>query len=167
MLMLKLAPGGIAIIIIGGLGFYFGSRVKQVEVDKLQAQLTEYQMLGQRIGDLKTAIDNSIKEKNQAVVEAYTREVAKVRTEFGQARAELTAATDALKLGGVSIKNSAATLTSAIGKLPVGSLEREAKVAEALAILGDQDKLQQLCTVTSVADGQLLKLKTSFSIGTP
>jgi len=166
-LLQKLAPGVIAIIVIGGLGFYFGTKVKQVEVDRLQGQLAEYQVLGQRVTDLKTAIDASIKDKNQALVEAYAREIDKVRMDFGQARAGLAEATEALKRGGVSVKNSAASLTVAIGKLPVGSAEREAKIAEALEILRDQDKLQQLCTVTSVPDGQLMKLKTSFTLGAP
>ncbi|NMM80898.1 hypothetical protein B2J86_08160 [Acidovorax sp. SRB_14] len=166
-LLLKVAPGVIVIVIIGGFGFYFGMKVKQGEVDKLQAQLAEYQSLGQRVTDLKAAIDESIKEKNQALIEAYEREIDKVRTDFGQARTGLAEATAALKRGGVSIKNSTASLATTIGKLPVGSPEREAKVMEALSIMSDQNKLQQLCTVTSIADAQLIKLKTSYSMGIP
>lgn len=165
--LLKLAPGAIATVFVGGLGFYLGAEVKRVEVEKLQAQLAEYRSLGERVTDLKASIEASVKDKNRSLVDAYVREIDKVRADFGQAREGLAEATDVLKRGGVTVKNSAERLKTAIGSLPVGSPEREAKIEEALAILVDKDKLTQLCSVTPVADAQLVKLKESFSKHTP
>lgn len=166
-LVQKLIPGVIATLIIGGIGFYFGASVKELEVKRLEAQLKEYGVLGQRIKKLTTTIDNSIRSQNQALVEAYSREIDKVRMDFGQARTGLAEATEGLKRGGLSVKTSAQALSEAVKKLPAGSSEREAKIAELMETFANQEKLQQLCAVTNVPNGQLNQLKTSFSIGTP
>lgn len=163
-LMLKLIPGALFVGIVGGIGFYLGSQVKQLEVDRLQSQLNDYKVLGQRVSDLSTSIDASIKDKNKSLVEAYGRDIEKVRAEFGLATEGLAEATRVLKRDGGVVKTSLASLTDAISKLPAGN-EREEKILQAIAILQNQQTLQQLCTVTAVSESQLVKLKASFALG--
>lgn len=166
-LLLKLLPGAVAIIIIGGLGFLFGTKMKQSEIDRLQAQLTDYQTLGQHITDLKKVIDTSIKDQNKILIDAYTSEIGKMRADFRQIGIDLATATVLLKEGGNSVKSTAATLVAAIGTLPVGSAEREAKIAEILTILKNPRQMKMLCTVTPVAEEQLVQLNAVFSKGAP
>lgn len=165
-LLIKLLPGALAILLIGGAGYYFGINVKQTEVDELQAKLADYRNLGDRMRDIKTAIDADIKDKNQTLVDAYKSEMEKVRSDFGKARESLSAVTDELKKGGKSVNTSSQTLAEAIKNLPQGK-ERDEKIAEFIALMSDPNRLQQLCAATPVADAQMQKLKISFKIGAP
>jgi methyl-accepting chemotaxis protein len=163
--LLRLLPGAIAILGIGGAGFYVGAKVRQSEVARLEAQLAQYRALGDRINDLRTSVEAGYKNRNRELVEAYAREMADMRSQFGDARSSLREATEELKRRGRVVDSSTGELAATIRKLPVGSAERERMISDALETLTVQAKRQQLCTVTPIADTQLLKLKTSFSIG--
>lgn len=151
---------------MGGIGFYLGAQVKQLEVESLQSQLNDYKAIGDRVGDLSASIDASLKDKNRALVEAYARDIEKVRTEFGLARDGLAEATRTLKRDGGIVKTSLAGLTDAISKLPPGK-DREEKILQAIQLLRNPQTLQQLCTVTPLPESQLVKLKASFALGAP
>jgi chromosome segregation ATPase len=154
-LMLKLMPGAIAICAVGGTGYYLGLQKKQVEVDLLQEKLTEYKVLGQRVDELRLSINKEIKDQNVKLVDDYNQEIEKIRADYMKFNKALSEATDSLKKGGQSVKNSITALTEDISKFPVGNPEREAKVTELIALVVDPVKRQQLCVITPVPKGLL------------
>jgi methyl-accepting chemotaxis protein len=163
----NLLPGALLVVIIGAAGYTIGAHVQQREVDKLQEQLKTYELVGQQVAELTSTVEKSMKEHDQALVNAYTRELGKLRSDFGEAQAALAAATQDFKRQGRLVSTSAGDLSAAISRLPAGSAEREAKIAEVLAMMNDQEKRGQLCAVTPLAPAQLAPLKIAFTLDTP
>jgi uncharacterized protein HemX len=84
--ILKILPGFLVVAILLGAGYYCGLKVKQVEVDKLESQLKDYQHLGERIEVLRADIQKDMENKNKDLVDAYKADVEKIRQEFDSAR---------------------------------------------------------------------------------
>ncbi len=162
----RLMPGALAVLLLGGVGYYAGLKAKQSEVDKLQARLYEYKSLGGQMMEIKTAIEKDMRDKNQALVDAYKVEIGTIRTEFDTARRGLESATGDLKRGGKDVTASTGSLVAAIKNLPPGA-ERDEKIFKFIELMTDPQKRQQLCAVTRVADSQVQSLKSGFTIGAP
>lgn len=165
-LLIKLILAALLLFLATGAGFYLGFHVKKTEMEALQAQLANYKNLGDRMKDLNTRIENDMRKENRALVDSYTKEIERIRDEFDNAQKSLTKATDELKKRGASVNSSAQSLVEAIEKLPQ-SPEREAKIAEFIALMSDPQKRQALCTTTPVAPSQLTELTPYFKRGAP